>query len=221
MVNVLVVKEHIATAESTVRDLRRRGYNASGIGRGREALKLYRGADLILLDLELPDIDGLEVCRTIRAAAATPIISFTDRDTELDRVLALQAGSDDCVAKSCGPREVLARIEAVMRRAYPRVHSRRTIALPPLQIDGGTREVRLHGHRVEVTAKEFDLLYTLAASPSGVISRKELMRTIWESDRADSSRTLDTHVSSLRNKLGSARWIVTVRGVGYRMGPPS
>lgn len=217
MVNVLVVKEH-ATAESTVRDLRRRGYNASGTGRGRDALKLYRSADLILLDLELPDIDGLEVCRTIRAAATTPIISFTDRDTELDRVLALQAGSDDCVAKSCGAREVLARIDAVLRRAYPRHLGRRAITLPPLRIDGGTREVVLRGRRIEVTAKEFDLLYALAANPAAVVSRKELMRTIWESDRADSSRTLDTHVSSLRSKLGSAGWIVTVRGVGYRMG---
>lgn len=218
MINVLVVKEHTAAVESTMRDLRRQGYNAREISRGRDALKLYQSADLILLDLELPDIDGLEVCRAIRAEASTPIISFTDRNTELDRVLALQAGSDDCVPKSCGLREVLARIDAVMRRAYPRLHGRRAISMHPLEIDGASREVRLRGRRIDVTAKEFDLLYVLAANPARVLSRKELMRTIWESDRVESSRTLDTHVSSLRAKLGSTKWIVTVRGIGYRMG---
>ncbi|MEU9276184.1 response regulator transcription factor [Streptomyces sp. NPDC048342] len=217
MVNVLVVDEHTAVAESTVHDLRRQGYDAQSVGTGTAALKLHLAADLVLLGLELPDIDGLEVCRTIRSVSDTPIISVTGRDTELDRVLALQAGSDDCVPRSCGSREVMARIQAVMRRARPRSAGARTLTVDGLRIDGGSREVRLHGGTVDVTAKEFDLLYLLASCPATVVSRREIMTQIWESDRVASSRTLDTHVSSLRAKLGGD-WIVTVRGVGYRIG---
>ncbi|MET9958554.1 response regulator transcription factor [Streptomyces sp. NPDC006326] len=218
MVNVLVVEDS-ASAESTVRNLRRQGYDAKGVATGTDALKLHQRADLVLLDLELPDIDGLEVCRAIRAAGDTPIITFTSRDAELDRVLALQAGSDDCVVKSTGVREVMARIEAVMRRAHPRSPTApQSISLRPLHIDGRSREVRLNDRPVEVTSKEFELLYTLASTPERVVSRKELMAKVWECDYTESSRTIDTHVSSLRAKLGSAKWIVTVRGVGYRIG---
>ncbi|MCX4761527.1 response regulator transcription factor [Streptomyces sp. NBC_01275] len=217
MVHVLVVNEHAATAESTVHDLRRQGYDAHSVDTGTAALKLHLAADLVLLHLELPDIDGLEVCRGIRSVSDTPIISVTGRDTELDRVLALQAGSDDCVARSCGSREIMARIQAVMRRARPRSAGARTLTVDGLRIDGGSRQVRVHGHPVDVTAKEFDLLYLLASCPATVVSRREIMTKIWESDRVASSRTLDTHVSSLRAKLGGD-WIVTVRGVGYRIG---
>ncbi|MER7183123.1 response regulator transcription factor [Streptomyces hyaluromycini] len=217
MVHVLVVNEHTATAESTMHDLRRQGYDAQSVDTGSAALRQHPAADLVLLNLELPDMDGLEVCRTIRSVSDTPIISVTGRDTELDRVLALQAGSDDCVPRSCGSREFMARIQAVMRRARPRSAGARTLTIDALRIDGGSREVRLQGRTVEVTAKEFDLLYLLASCPVTVVSRREIMAKIWESDRLASSRTLDTHVSSLRSKLGGA-WIVTVRGVGYRIG---
>ncbi|GGL11585.1 DNA-binding response regulator [Sphaerisporangium melleum] len=187
------------------------------VNTGAEALKAHRSATLVLLDLELPDIDGLEVCRAIRDSSNTPIISFAGRDTELDRVLALQAGADDCVSKPCGLREVVARIEALMRRAYPRVHTPQSISLCPLHIDSGARKVHLNHQEIDVTAKEFDLLYILAANPERVVSRKDLMKKVWESDGVMCSRTIDTHVSSLRAKLGS-EWIVTVRGVGYRIG---
>ncbi|MBC7270170.1 MAG: response regulator transcription factor, partial [Streptomyces sp.] len=137
---------------------------------------------------------------------------------ELERVLALKAGADDCVAKSWGSRELVARIEAVLRRnRFPSTVSQ-TISLRPLHIDRRTREVRVRDRLVDVTSKEFELLCTLAANPQTVVSRKELMARVWGSDWSGASRTIDTHVSSLRAKLGSSGWIITVRGVGYRMG---
>ncbi|MEU7553017.1 response regulator transcription factor [Streptomyces sp. NPDC044571] len=218
MARVLVVEDDAAEAETRVRDLRRQGYSASSVDTGAEALRTHQHSDLVLLDLDLPDIDGLEVCRLIREAGDKPIISVTARDTELDRVLALQAGADDCVVTSCGLREMTARIEAVLRRAHPQPEPTRIISLDPLHIDVGTREARLHGEPVNLTGKEFDLLHTLAANPDGVVSRRELMARVWDTSWAHSSRTIDTHVSSLRAKLGASRWIITVRGVGYRMG---
>ncbi|MFC8720372.1 response regulator transcription factor [Kitasatospora sp. NPDC057198] len=216
--SVLVVEGIAATAGARVRELLRQGYAASAVATGTEALAAHQQADLVLLDLDLPDIDGLEVCRRIRLGGAKPVISISGRDTELDRVLALQAGADDCVLASCGNRELLARIEAVLRRARPRAPASPALSLTPLQIDAGTREVRLRGSQVTLTAKEFDLLHALAAEPGSVLSRKELTARIWGTTwAAASSRAIDTHVSNLRAKLGE-KWIITVHGVGYRLG---
>lgn len=212
------VVEDPAEAGSSVMDLRRLGYTVDILNTGSEALRLHGRADLVLLDLELPDIDGLEVCRGIRAASATPIIALSNRDTELDRVLALQSGADDCIAKSIGRREFMARIEAVLRRSAPQPTDQPVIALPPLQIDSNSRTVLLRGEVVPVTAKEFDLLHLLATQCDSVVTRKELMSKVWQTDWPGSSRTIDTHVRSLRRKLKSNEWILTVRGVGYRMG---
>ncbi|MEY9874274.1 DNA-binding response OmpR family regulator [Streptacidiphilus sp. MAP12-33] len=218
MVHVLVVGEHAAAPESVVHDLRRQGYDVISVSTGAEARRAHPGADLVLLDLDLPDLDGIELCGAIRRAGDTPVFAFTTRDAEIDRVLALQAGADDCVTKGTGRREVLARIAAIMRRAQRGPTSSRSISLPPLHIDGRTRSVHVDDREVDLTAKEFDLLYALAADPKDVHSRRELMARIWRSERPDSSRTLDTHVSSLRTKLGSGRWIINIRGVGYRIG---
>ncbi|HEV2634971.1 MAG TPA: response regulator transcription factor [Actinocrinis sp.] len=216
---IFVIESSPSTAERLVTALRRQGYAARSARLGHEALRSYQGADLILLDLGLPDMDGVEVCRSIRAAGRTPIICLNDQDNALDRVLALQAGADDCVARSCGEREILARIEAVMRRIVGREGGRpQVISWSALRIDNRAREVHLSDRAVKVTSKEFDLLYTLAASPETVVSRKELMATIWNDHWAGASRTIDIHVSSLRTKLGSPDWIITIRGVGYRMG---
>lgn len=217
-IRVLVVEGDSVTAEERVRYLRRQGYSATSVGTGEEALRAHRQSDLVVLDLDLPDIDGLEVCRSIREAGDKPVIAVTTRDTELDRVLALQAGADDCVLASCGVREMTARIEAVMRRTNARSEPTRSISMGPLHIDGRSREVRLHGGSVNLTAKEFELLHILASDPENVISRKELMGRVWDTSWADSSRTIDTHVSSLRAKLGAGTWVITIRGVGYRMG---
>jgi len=214
---ILVVEGHPPTAESMVRDLRRRGYHANSVHTGAEALKAHHDADLILLDLDLPDIDGLEVCHAISDTSNTPIISFASQDTELDRVLALQAGADDCVSKTCGPREIMARVEAVLRRAYRPTPPLQSISLCPLHIDSRARKVHLNNREIPVTVKEFDLLYVLAANAEKVMSREDLMKSVWKTNGSMRTRTLDTHVSSLRAKLGS-EWIITVRGVGYRIG---
>ncbi|MCH0540230.1 response regulator transcription factor [Streptomyces sp. MUM 203J] len=215
---VLVVEQDARAAESLVMGLRRHGYEAENVATGAKALQSYTDADLILLDLDLPDLDGLEVCRGIRAAADTPIIAITARDTELDRVLGLQAGSDDYMVKPYGFRELMARIEAVMRRVRPHSPAAHVITSGPLSIDARTRQVSLDGRLIEVTRKEFDLLYLLASQPETVVSRKQLMTQVWDDSWSRPGRTIDTHVSSLRGKLGSSRWIITVRGVGFRFG---
>ncbi|MBV2156646.1 response regulator transcription factor [Kitasatospora sp. SUK 42] len=218
MTNVLVVERDVSEAEAMEHGLRRQGYTTRSVHTGAGALRAYRDADLVLLSLELGDIDGLDVCRSVRSDANTPLIAVADLDDELGRVLALRAGADDCVVRNWGFREIGARIDAVLRRSRRGTSAAKTISLRPLHIDPGRREVRLHGRLVPVTSKEFELLYALAVNPETVVSRRELMATVWDSNWACTSRTIDTHVSSLRAKLGSGRWITTVRGVGYRMG---
>jgi DNA-binding response OmpR family regulator len=214
---VLVVEADVAEAGRLVSGLVRQGHMVDHVASGRAALERYEQADLVLLGLELPDLDGVEVCRSIRADADTPVITLTAGDTELDRVLILQAGADDCMVKPYGFRELVARMNAVARRAIsPRpAHA---ISRGSLRIDSRSRQVRLDDRVIEVTRKEFDLLYLLASLPDTVFSRKELMAQVWSDEWAMSSRTVDTHVSTLRNKLGDGDWIVTVRGVGYRLG---
>lgn len=215
---VLVVEDDASTAERLIHGLRRHGYDAHSVDTGTRALETYHRADLVLLDLELPDLDGLEVCRGIRAACDIPIIVATARGTELDRVLGLQAGSDDYLVKPYGFRELVARIEAVMRRVRPQAHIVLTISHGPLRIDPGTREVRFDDRLIKVTRKEFDLLYLLASQPEVAFSRKEIMSRVWDAELTKFSRTIDTHVGSLRKKLGARSWIITVRGVGFRLG---
>ncbi|MEW5539689.1 response regulator transcription factor [Streptomyces cyaneofuscatus] len=217
---ILVVENDGPAADCLVGGLRRHGFQADSVDTGRRALQAYRQADLVLLDLDLPDLDGLEVCHGIRASCDTPVIAVTARGTELDRVLGLQAGSDDYMVKPYGFPELLARIEAVMRRSRPKRVVRDVIIRGPLRIDARTREVSLHGGRIEVTRKEFDLLHLLASQPEGVVSRKQLMVQVWDDSMSRPGRTIDTHVSSLRGKLGSSSWITTVRGVGFRFGRP-
>lgn len=218
---VLVVENNTAVAESLTHALRRHGYDAENVDTGTRALKSYHHADLILLDLELPDLDGLEVCRGIRAACDIPIIAVTARSTELDRVLGLQAGSDDYLVKPYGFRELVARIEAVMRRAHPQSPPEQNISRGQLYINLSAREVCVDGQSINVTRKEFDLLYLLACQPETVVSRKEIMSKVWNVEGPKFSRTIDTHVSSLRKKLGASAWITTVRCVGFRLGRAS
>ncbi|MFI9723694.1 response regulator transcription factor [Streptomyces sp. NPDC052396] len=218
---VLVVENEPRAARALVMGLRRHGYQADSVDTGTKALQQYRDADLLLIDLDLPDLDGVAVCRAIRSAGNTAIIVVTARDTELDRVLSLQAGSDDYIVKPYGFPELTARIEAVMRRVRPvQQHQPVTeiIIRGPLSIDSRTREIHLGDRRVEVTRKEFDLLYLLASQPENIISRKQIMTQVWEDSRSRPGRTIDTHVSSLRSKLGSSTWIITARGVGFRFG---
>jgi DNA-binding response OmpR family regulator len=184
------------------------------------ALNAYQEAELILLDLELPDLDGLEVCRTIRKTGDIPIIMLTPGDTEFDKVLCLHAGADDCLVKPYGLHELLARMQAVLRRVRNAAcRPQGTLVNGPLQIDPSTRQVLASGQTLSLTRKEFDLLHLLASQPGVVFSRKEIMSQIW-GDAWGSGRTVDTHVSTLRNKLGDNNWILTMRGVGYRFAQP-
>ncbi|WP_329456501.1 response regulator transcription factor [Streptomyces sp. NBC_01497] len=217
---VLVVENDTRAAETLVQELRRHGHLAESVTTGAKALRAHEGVDLVLLDLDLPDLDGLEVCRRIRSVGDVPIITLTTRGGELDCVLGLQAGSDDYIVEPYGFPELLARIEAVMRRVRPRRTRARVITHGPLRIDAATRELLLDGRRVEVTPKEFDLIRLLASQPGTTLSRRELMSQVWGDEWSHRGRTIDTHVSSLRGKLGSSGWIVTVRGVGFHIGHP-
>jgi DNA-binding response OmpR family regulator len=212
------VENDVDATEDLVCGLRRHGYEVDWVTTGAEALAVHQNSSLVLLELDLPDLDGLEVCRGIRAAGDTPIIAVTSRGTELDRVLGLQAGSDDYLVKPYGFRELLARMEAVMRRVRPRSPGPRSIKHGPLYVDAAARQVWLHDRPVSLTRKEFDLLYLLAAQRGKVVSRRQLMAKVWDYDEVNSSRTIDTHVSSLRSKLGESGLIVTVRGVGFKLG---
>ncbi|RPE43823.1 DNA-binding response OmpR family regulator [Streptomyces sp. Ag109_O5-1] len=213
---VLVVENDQSDMDTLAAGLRRHGHQVEGVGTGSAALQAYQVSDIVLLDLELPDLDGLEVCRSIRSLSDVPLIAVTGWGTELDRVLGLQAGADDYLVKPYGFRELMARMDAVMRRARPQSVTARVVSCGPLRIDASSREVSLHGEAVEVTRKEFDLLFLLAAHPGTVITRKRIMQQVWGGSW--SRRTVDTHVSSLRGKLGGSDWIVTVRGVGFRFG---
>ncbi|MFJ9865393.1 response regulator transcription factor [Streptomyces sp. NPDC101165] len=221
---VLLAESDATHAGVLQHSLRRLGYDVGVAANGVATLEAYQEYDLMLLGLELNDIDGLEICRAVRSSSDIPIIAFTARDTELDRVLSLQAGCDDCLAKPYGFRELTARIEAVMRRVRHQPPSVHRIVRGPLSIDRESREVHLDGRPVPMTRKEFDLLHLLASQPQAVISRERLMAEVWKGAKSAGamggqvSRTIDTHVNMVRQKLGAAEWIVTVRGVGFRFG---
>jgi DNA-binding response OmpR family regulator len=216
---VLLVEPDVDTAEDLADALRRHKHHVDSVHTGSDALRVVHHADLLLLDLELPDIDGLEVCRAVRAARDIPIIAVTTRSSELDRVLGLQAGADDYVVKPYWFRELMARIGAVMRRCTRRATAAEVLDRGPLRLDPSRREVRLDGRPIVLTRKEFDLLHLLSTRPGTVFSRRELAQRVWDDNCSASSRTIDTHVSSVRTKLGGNSWIVTVRGVGFRFGP--
>lgn len=224
--NLLLVEADPFAARDLASDLRGFGFAVDVVDTGIGLLNTHVRPDLILLGLELPDLDGLEVCRRLRVHCQVPIIALSGRDSELDRVLGLQAGLDDYVTKPVLIPELVARIEAVMRRvrlpppasmprAAPRagtiVHGSLTISLP-------TREVVVGDRRVPVTRKEFDLLALLASEPEMVFSRKRIMSEVWNDESAMSSRTIDTHIGTLRAKLGARSWVVTVHGIGFRLG---
>jgi len=213
-----VVDGDPATAETLTSGLRRHGHAAKSVHTGTEALQACRLVDLVLLNFDLSDLDGLEVCRRIRSTVDTGIIAVTAPCPEMDRVLGLRAGLDDYVVRPFGFVELLARMEAVVRRVQPPEPPAQTICCGSLQIDPATRQVWLDDQPVDLTFKEFQLLHLLASNREVVVRRGEIMSEIWQEDRVKSTRTLDTHINTLRNKLGGSAWITTVRGVGYQIG---
>ncbi|RDI62771.1 response regulator transcription factor [Nocardia pseudobrasiliensis] len=205
--------------EETVKDLKRHGFEPEPISTGAETMAIYADFDVVLIDLDFTDFDGLTLCREIRRASEIPMIAFAS-SFELDRVLALEAGCDDCIVKPYHSRELMARLRALLRRAH--IMSQPSLIVGELEIDSALREIRIGGRLIELTRKEFELLRVLATEPHRVFSRAELLQRVWGYDDVDAevtslaSRTIDTHLSSIRKKLGCPNWIVTVHGVGFR-----
>ena len=201
--------------------LDREGYEVTLARTGHEAL--HAGTtDLVLLDLGLPDIDGTDICRQLRARDATPIIVLTARGAELDRVLLLELGADDYVVKPFGFRELVARIRAVRRRVGS-AHTETAGAAMGVQVIGGleidhrARRVTVDGEEISLAPKEFELLVRLARDPGAVVRREQIIEHVWDANWWGPTKTLDVHIASLRKKLGRPTWIATVRGVGYRL----
>ncbi len=219
-VHLLLVEDDDAISEPLIKGLRREGYSTTRVATGAAALSAGP-VDLVLLDLGLPDIDGYEVCRRLRATSDVPIIVITARGEEVDRVIGLELGADDYLVKPFGFRELVARIRAVARR----VESRSGGVEAPvevlvngrLEVDQRTRRVVMAGDELTLTRKEFDLLALLAADPGALRSRDEILEEVWDPHWYGPTKTLDVHIASLRRKLGDPRLIETVRGVGFRL----
>ena len=222
---VLIVEDDDHIAEPLVTGLQREGLEAERVATGQAGLDRIADSgsafpDVVLLDLRLPDMDGFEVCKQIRAEHDVPIIVVTARGEEVDRVLGLELGADDYVVKPFGFRELLARIRAVTRRVQPRAAvgaAGAVVQLGPLIVDRRTRRVTIDDEPVVLTPKEFDVLALLAEDPDAVWSRTRILEEVWDPHWYGPTKTLDVHVATLRKKLGHSEWIETVRGVGFRL----
>jgi two-component system response regulator RegX3 len=213
---ILLVEDEDAIAEPLADGLRREGFDVDRAATGGEALEAAP-SDLVLLDLRLPDVDGLDVCRRLRERSDVPIIVVTARGEEADRVVGLELGADDYVVKPFGLRELIARIRAVTRRTGTRRSTAEPLRVGALEVDERARRATLDGRELELTPKEFDLLASLARDPGAAISRRRLLEEVWETTWYGSAKTIDVHVAALRRKLGDPGWIETVRGVGFRL----
>jgi len=213
--SVLVVEDDQGIATQLVRGLTRGGYRVDHVLTGGEALA-WGDPDVVLLDLELPDGDGVNVCRRLRERSQTAIIVVTAHGEETDRVAALDAGADDYLVKPFGLAELQARMRAVLRRVRPDHHE--VIKHGPLTVDLRAHKVNVSGHEVALTPKEFDILECLAADPGRVVSRQEILEGAWDAHWYGPSRVLDVHVAALRRKLGLPGLIETVYGRGFRLG---
>ncbi|MER6290776.1 response regulator transcription factor [Streptomyces sviceus] len=213
---VLVVEDDRSIAESLVRGLRQAGYAVEGVRTGRAALSAAV-PDVVLLDLGLPDIDGVEVCRMLRARSDAAIIAVTARGEEADRVVALDEGADDYLVKPFGLAELLARVRAVLRRRRPA--GSEILRHGPLALDLRSRQVSVDGRPIALTPKEFGILECLAADPGRVMSRQQILERAWDDAHwYGPTKVLDVHIAALRRKLGLPGLIETVYGHGFRLG---
>jgi DNA-binding response OmpR family regulator len=219
VVKILLVEDDDSIAAPLTEGLKREGFTVERAATGAEALEAGP-ADCVLLDLRLPDVDGYEVCRSLRARSDVPIIMVTARGEEVDRVIGLELGADDYVPKPFGLRELIARIHAVTRRTAGLKRRDASIRIGKLEIDLRARLARLDGREMELTAKEFDVLAALAADPGAVVTRHQLLERVWQTSWFGQTKTIDVHVGALRRKLGHAAWIETVRGIGFRLREP-
>jgi DNA-binding response OmpR family regulator len=222
---ILVVDDESELREQLRRLFTREGHRVTAVADGRAAIdRASTGSfDIVLLDVALgPGPDGYEVCRTLRDRRnVVPIIMLTALDSEADAVLGLEAGADDYVTKPFGPAELRSRIRAVLRRAGTRALGDEVLAVGPLVLDRGTREIKLEGRLVELTFSEFELLQALMERPGQLFNREELLRAIWGDSAYRDPRGIDVHVRHLREKLERQperpQLLITVRGVGYRL----
>lgn len=218
---VLLVEDDPSIAAVVSRGLGDAGFDVEHADTGAAALAAH-GYDFVLLDLGLPDTDGLDVCREIRAKSNVPVIIITARSDELDRVVGLELGADDYVVKPFGMRELIARIRAVLRRggASDSPTASGDIVVGGLVVNEKMREASIDGEALSLTPKEFDLLVYLAASPEVVHRRHDILEHVWDTEWYGPTKTLDAHVAALRKKLGNQDWIEAVRGVGFRLRVP-
>jgi two-component system response regulator VicR len=224
---ILVVDDEPPIVDMLSYNLQRANYEVITARDGEEALVQARQGqpDLIILDLMLPRLDGLEVCRALRRERDVPIIMLTARDSEVDRVVGLELGADDYVVKPFSVRELMARVKSVLRRAAPRPpeEAQNVVRAGALTVDAARHEVQLQGRALELTALEFDLLYTLTLHAGQVLNREQLLTQVWGYDYYGDLRVVDAAIKRLRAKVRRAgpdkELITTVRGVGYRLNP--
>jgi DNA-binding response OmpR family regulator len=220
---VLVVEDEASIASFVALYLKNAGYTVQTSATGGDALAKAESEQpaLIVLDLMLPDIDGVEVCRRIRQRSDVPILMLTARDEDVDKIIGLEVGADDYLTKPFNPRELVARVKSILRRATPeRRHLESAqIRHGDLLIDAGRREVKVGEEEIQLAPKEFDLLWELLDHRGLVLTRDQLLERVWGYTFAGDTRTVDVHVRQLRRKLGDASPIVTVWGVGYKVAP--
>jgi DNA-binding response OmpR family regulator len=221
MTRVLLAEDDPAIAEPLARALGREGYDVVVQGTGQGAIDNVPSADLLILDLGLPDMDGLDVARWVRSRGlTTPVLVLTARADEVDLVVGLDAGADDYVTKPFRLAELLARVRALLRRAQTEGADEEELTAKDVRMDLAAHRAFQGERELHLTAKEFELLRVLVREAGSVVSREQLMREVWDSDPSGSTKTLDMHVSWLRRKLGDdandPRYITTVRGMGFR-----
>ncbi|HKN38668.1 MAG TPA: response regulator transcription factor [Acidimicrobiia bacterium] len=224
---ILVVDDEANIADLVEMYLRKEGFRVLKAGTGEDGLAAAKRERprLVVLDVGLPGIDGLEVCRRLQADAtlgggSVPVIFLTARDSEIDRILGLEMGADDYLTKPFSPRELVARVKAILRRTESSAPAPEVIEVGGAVIDLGRREVRAQGGVVDMTGKEFELLRYLADNRGRALSRQQILDGVWGYGWYGDARTVDVHVAQVRKKLGDAVAITTVRGVGYRLDPP-
>ena len=224
---ILIVDDEPIVREVVEQYLRLEGFRVDVAADGNEAIHRFHAArpDLILLDLMLPGLDGLEVCRRVRSESNVPIIMLTAKGAETDTIIGLGVGADDYIAKPFSPRELVARVKAVLRRASTPLPTMEgdPLRFGPLTIRADLRLVEVNGNAIELTAREFDLLLFLAAHPGHVFSRDDLLDKVWDWSFANDGGTVTVHIRRLRQKIETnperPRWIKTVWGVGYKFDP--
>ena len=215
---ILVIEDEEDIAAIVRAYLERDGFRVVWAARGTEGLSELERNDvrLAILDLQLPDADGFDICRAIRTSSRLPVVMLTARDEEVDRVTGLELGADDYVTKPFSPRELTARVRAVLRRVEPDETDDRLRA-GDVELDRKARTATVAGAEVELTGREFDLLWHLAARPGIVVTRSQLLDRVWGIEFPGGTRTVDVHVGQLRRKLGRPKLIRTVRGTGYKV----